>query len=510
VTYDDIVVGGGSSGAVVAARLSEQPRRRVLLLEAGPHYPSVQALPDDLRDGRWISIVRHDWGSRAQALAGREIEYPRGKVTGGSSAVNAMIALRGVPADYDEWAGRGNPEWAWRAVLPYFRALEDDHDEGGELHGHGGPIPVRRPRSRELMPLQRAYFEAGDALGWPVVKDHNRPDAVGIGPWPLNERDGVRVSTAVAYLFPAQHRPNLTIRPRCQARRVLIEGGRAVGVEIGDGETTEILRARRITLSAGAIGSPAILLHSGIGPRADLEALGITPALDRPGVGANLIDHALAGVILVPKPGVCRKDEPVVQIGARLTAPGSEEWNDLQVFMVSHADLTEMPSAEALIGAPMVFMVAAALQRPRSRGRLTLQSPDPRVQPCIELNFLAEPEDMRRMVEGLGCAWRIAHEPAIRDLAERVAILDDAMMADAQVMEAYLGLTVSPLYHPVGTARMGPADDPDAVVDQYGRVHGVEGLNVLDASIMPSIPRANTNLTCIMIAERGAAWMADA
>jgi len=508
-TYDDIIVGAGSSGAVLAARLSEDPARRFLLLEAGPDYATVEAMPPDLRDSTWISVVRHDWGFRADAMKGREIEYPRGKVTGGSSAVNATIALRGVPADYDEWASLGASEWAWSRVLPYFRKLEDDQDEAGSFHGRGGPIPVRRWKTSELLPLQQAYLEAGLALGFASVTDHNHPEATGIGPWPMNQRDGLRMSTAIGYLHPARPRRNLTIRPDCLVSRVILEGSRAVGVEIASAGSTEVVRGRRITLSAGAIASPAILLRSGIGPRRDLEALGVGPAVDLPGVGANLIDHPLASVALVPRPGVCEKTQPVVQIGARHTAPGSGEWNDMQLFMISQADLTEIPATMALVGAPMIFAVGVALQRPRSRGRLSLTSSDPRTQPRIELNYLDHPEDMRRMVEGLRLAWRVAQWPAIARHAERVAILTEEMMASDEFVRGYLRMAVNTIYHPVGTARMGPQGDDGAVVDQRGRVRGVDGLAVVDASIMPNVPRANTNLTCIMIGERVADWMRE-
>jgi len=506
-TYDDIIVGGGSSGAVLAARLSEDPSRRVLLLEAGPDYASIEATPPDLRDSTWISVVQHDWGFKADAVKGREIEYPRGKVTGGSSAVNATIALRGVPADYDEWARLGNTGWAWSSVLPYFRKLEDDQDEGGPLHGRGGPIPVRRWTPAELVPLQQAYLDAGQALGFAQVTDHNHPEAAGIGPWPMSQRDGLRLSTAIGYLLPARQRQNLTIRPDCLVSRVVLEGSRAVGVELASGGATEIVRGRRITISAGAIASPAILLRSGIGPRADLEALGIAPAVDLPGVGANLIDHPLASVALVPRPGVCQKTQPVVQVGIRYTAPASAEWNDMQLYMISQADLTEIPAVMALVGAPMIFAVGVALQRPRSRGRVSLMSSDPRTQPRIELRYLDHPEDMRRMVEGVRLAWRVAQWPAIARHAERIAILTEDMIASDEFVQGYLQMAVNTIYHPVGTARMGPEGDGGAVVDQRGRVRGVDGLAVVDASIMPNVPRANTNLTCIMIGERVADWM---
>jgi len=231
--------------------------------------------------------------------------------------------------------------------------------------------------------------------------------------------------------------------------------------------------------------------------------------LDAPGVGANLIDHPVATVGMVPVPGVCEKSQPVVQVGIRYTAPGSTVWNDMQLYMLSQVDLTEIPAMMALAGAPMVFAVAATLQRPLSRGRLSLTSPDPRVQPRIDLNYLDHPEDMRRMVEGVRLAWRMARWPAIVRHAERVVILTEEMIADDEVVRGYLQMSVNTIYHPVSTARMGPDGDAGAVVDQRGRVRGLEGLSVVDASIMPNIPRANTNLTCIMMGERVADWQRD-
>ena len=233
--YDDIIVGGGSAGAVLAARLSEDPARRVLLLEAGPDYATLESTPDDLRDGWRMSLREHDWKLTAEAVPGRAIPYPRGRVIGGSSAVNATIALRGAPADYDEWAALGNDAWSWAQVLPHFRRLEDDPEGADELHGRGGPIAIRRWRRDELIPTQRAFFEVCRRLGFPEVADHNHPEASGVGPFPQNRRGRLRLSTAIAYLLPARQRLNLTIRPQCLVSRVLFEGQRAVGIELESG-----------------------------------------------------------------------------------------------------------------------------------------------------------------------------------------------------------------------------------------------------------------------------------
>jgi choline dehydrogenase len=509
--YDDIIVGAGSSGAVLAARLSEDADRAVLLLEAGPDYTSVEQTPRDLLNSRALSLVEHDWMLAAEAVPGRMIPYPRGKVTGGCSAVNGVIALRGLPADYDEWAELGNEGWGWEQVLLYFRRLEDDRDalagEDGGLHGRGGPIPIRRWKRDELAPLSRAFLDVCKQQGFAEVTDHNDPDQTGVGPQPTNGADGIRVSTAIGYLLPARHRLNLTVRPHCLVNRVLFEGRRAVGVEIESGGVTQRVLGKRITLSAGAIASPAILLRSGIGPPADLEPFGIATLVNLPGVGADLIDHPLTQVMFAPKPGVYDPDIAFTQVFVRYTATGSNELNDMQLYITNGLDFTAVPELVAITGSPIVFTFTVSLQRPHSRGRLTLASADPTVQPTLVLNFLDNPEDMRRMVEGVRLAWQIGRSPSIREFAERAVILTDGMVASDEAVEGYLRETVGTIFHPVGTARMGPDGDHNAVVDQQCRVRGVEGLRVVDASVMPGIPRANTNLTCIMIGERVADWM---
>ncbi len=272
--YDDIIVGAGSSGAVLAARLSENSKRSVLLLEAGPDYRTIEETPHDLLR-TMISLVNHDWGWTARATPQREIAFTRGKVTGGCSAVNVSIAIRGVPADFDEWAALGDDEWSFAKVLPFYRKLEHDADFGGDVHGKGGPIWIERAQRSNWHPTVTAFHASCRAMGFADSTDFNEPESTGIGPVARNVRDGIRVSTAIGYLGPARHRLNLTIRGGCLVKRVVIENGRAVGVEVAVGGEAQQVYGKHITLSAGAVASPAILMRSGIGPRAELERHGI-------------------------------------------------------------------------------------------------------------------------------------------------------------------------------------------------------------------------------------------
>jgi len=503
--YDDIIVGAGSSGAVLAARLSEDRDRSVLLLEAGPDYSTVAQTPADLLN-TWISVGPHDWGMVAQATPSREIPYPRGKVTGGSSAVNGHIALRGTPQDFDEWAAWGNREWSFEKVLPFHRKLEDDRDARGDFHGAGGPIWIQRPRRETWQPLNQAFFEAARAAGYGEVLDHNDPESSGIGPWPRNRRDGIRVSTAIGYLAPARHRMNLTIRPGVNAHRVTIENGRAVGVEVECAGALQQVRGRRVTLSAGAIQSPAILMRSGIGPRDELAAHGISCNVDLPGVGRNLIDHLMVFVVATPQPGIPHDPQVTNPIGIRYTAAGSAEFNDMQMYVFEMFDASLSPGLALDLPVPSISVVPG-LQRPRSRGRLRLRGASSDLPPIIDLNYLGDPEDLRRMADGVRIAWRLMHDahfgPMIKEF---VSLTADVVNSDS-ALEAFVRDNCTTIFHPVGTAKMGPENDSMAVVDQYCRVRGVEGLRVVDASVMPNIVRANTNLTCIMIGERVADWM---
>ncbi|HLW71676.1 MAG TPA: GMC family oxidoreductase N-terminal domain-containing protein [Candidatus Binataceae bacterium] len=503
--YDDIIVGAGSSGAVLAARLSEDPVRTVLLLEAGPDYPTIGQTPDDLLHS-FASMAAHDWGLAAQATPGREIPYPRGMVTGGSSAVNATMALRGTPQDFDEWVEWGNDEWSFAKVLPFYRKLENDRDYSGDFHGTSGPILIERLPKQTWQPIGSAFFEACRATGFAEVTDHNDPASTGVGPTPRNRHNQVRISTAIGYLAPARNRLNLTIRSAVNVHRVLVENGRAIGVELECGGVIQRVHGLRVTISAGAINSPAMLMRSGIGPHNELEELGINCLLNLAGVGKNLIDHPMLFIAAKPVPGVAHDVDVTTPVIVRYTAGSSREFNDMQLGAYIFFDEALIPGFSWLTPPPIVLFTPG-LQRPRSRGHLRLTTADPDVPPEIHINFVNDSEDVRRMLEGVRIAWRVMHGPHLSPYIKEILGLTQEIVDSDSALADFIRDNCTTNFHPVATARMGPESDRMAVVDQYCRVHGVEGLRVVDASVMPNIVRANTNLTCIMIGERVAQWM---
>ena len=512
--YDDIVVGSGSAGAAIATRLSEDPQRKVLLLEAGPDYPDVHDIPKDVVDGSAMSLSSHDWKFEADITDGHRIIFPRGKITGGSSAVGATIALRGVPENFESWVAAGNPEWAYENVLPYYKRLENDLDIKDEFHSQDGPLTIRRWHEDELTPLQRAFVASSLAAGYSEVKDHNHPEATGIGSIPSTRGHDpqYRVSTAMAYLTPeVRSRENLTIRSSTLVHRVLFEGTKAVGVAVSDsyGGNPEEVRATRIIVSAGAINSPALLVRSGIGPADDLRHLGIDVRLDRPGVGGNLIDHPRSGIFMRPKPGVIDRTEPFLQTIVRTTSKNSPNFNNMQYYMVSHFDLEMFPDLEILAGSDNVFGVMLVDQQPDARGRLRVTTTDPSKGPAIDLNFLSTERDIERLSEAIRACWELVSHPEIASKGDGFIVLNDRVIDNEDAVRRYVRQSLDSGYHPVGTARMGLASDEGAVVDQHLRVHGTENLYLADASVMPTIVNCNTNLTSIMIGERLAAWLRE-
>ncbi|WP_100634898.1 GMC family oxidoreductase [Pseudomonas qingdaonensis] len=521
-SYDYVVVGAGPAGCLLANRLSADPGCRVLLLEAGgrDNYPWIHIPVGYLY---CIGNPRTDWCFKTEAqpgLDGRSLGYPRGKVLGGCSSINGMIYMRGQARDYDHWAEQGNPGWAWNDVLPLFKASENHFGGASELHGNAGEWRVER--QRYSWAILDAFREAAAQSGIASIDDFNGGDNQGCGYFQVNQRSGVRWNAAKAFLRPVRHRPNLTVLTGVEVDKVLLDNGRASAVQARWQGSEQRYQARReIILCAGAVGSPGILQRSGIGPRPLLERLGIPVLHELPGVGGNLQDHLQ--LRLIYKVSNVRTLNQVANthwgklgMGLRYlydrSGPLAMAPSQLGAFVRSHPEQPTpnlqyhvQPLSLDRFGEPLhrfaAFTASVCNLRPLSRGRVDIRSAYPGDAPVIDPNYLSEPEDLRVAAQAIRLTRQIVQAPALAAFAPVEYLPDAALNTEEQLQQA-AGQIGTTIFHPVGTCRMG--NGPLDVVDAQLRVHGVAGLRIADASIMPQITSGNTCSPTLMIGEKAA------
>lgn len=537
-----VVVGAGSAGAALAARLSEDPDHRVVVLEAGAVPATTDAFPAELLDGSTVqgAMPGHpaNWSYLGHLTPDLPYTIARGRILGGSSTINGGYFVRARPEDFARWADAAGPEWSYDRVLPVMRALERDLDLGaGPFHGDAGPMPVLR--AAQANPAARAFTAAALELGFTEDPDKNAPGPAGVGPVPLNVVDGVRVNTGIAYLNPVRGRPNLDVRGGCRVLRVVFEGSRAVGVEVlesgrggAGGEATQVIEADDVVLCAGGIGTPHLLLVSGVGPAAQSSSLGIPVVRDAPGVGRAFSDHPDLSVgwrsrIDVVDPAASETFTTALNFAS---GPGDAA-GDLEIMVcvttMSHlltgsnsaaagaarsALRHPIATARALRGAShrrMRQQVAHArdltllvgLQREQARGSITIESADPLAPPRIDYRYLSTPHDRERMRRGVRTAVALLRSDPFADLFDRLTELDDATLDDDEALDTWMLAHLGTAIHLCGSAPIGAASDPAAVVDGFGRVHGIAGLRIADTSMLPDAPSRGPAATAVLIGE---------
>lgn len=498
---DTIVLGGGTGGAVVAGLLAERTDQSVLLVEAGPDYGPLEGgdWPADLLDARTIART-HGWGyTSGSQYPNREVPFQRARVLGGCSAHNGCAAIWGSRLDYDAWAAAGNPGWATDDLLPFFRHVNER-------------LRVRIPERDEVQPYQRAWLETAPSVGIPIVENLNDLDEnLGMAPSPANVHNGVRWNCAFGYIDPVRSRPNLTIVGNVAADRILIEDGRVTGVVVSGSDGPATIETRRVVLGAGAYSSPGILLRSGIGNPAELRAIGIAPVHDLPGVGHNLHDHPAVELVFAGTPELIEELNrfaaerwlPEEQVIAKARSSVCGDGFDIHIYPVGSPYHQEHEGQ-------WTFVVPVACMTPRSRGRLQITGTDATLAPLLEHGYISDIEgaDRRVLIDAVKIVREFAAQPSLAKTVglETAPGLD--VMSDADI-GAWIENNVLHYYHPVGTCKMGPANDPEAVADARGKVHGLDGLYVADASLIPVVPRANTNIPAAVVGERIARWLIE-
>lgn len=515
-SYDYIIVGAGSAGCVLAARLSEDSACRVMLIEAGPDDRRKEIQIPAAFSKLFKTDVDWDYSTEPEAhLYDRRLYWPRGKVLGGSSAINAMIYVRGNPADYDEWHAMGNEGWGFRDVLPYFKKSEDQENGASEFHGAGGPLRVEN--LRYVNTLTRTFLEAAGLLGIPANPDFSGARQEGAGLYQVTQKRGARHSAADAFLRPAMQRPNLTVLTNALVERIAVEKGRAQGVVfLALGATQEIHAKKEVILSAGAVSSPHLLLLSGIGPTEELKRAGIEPIHNLPGVGKNLQDHVMVSAgykCLKPVTLMSAESLPnILNYFVTRKGPLTSNVAEAGIFLQIREG-SSVPNLQLLFGpayyashglrkrSDHCFGFGPTLITPESKGEIMLHSARPHDPPKIHANYLSTEADLRVIVEGVKLSREIAHTKPFEDFRGEELHPGTEAKTEQDIAE-FVRREAETLYHPVGTCKMGK--NTDAVVDDRLRVRGIDGLRVVDASVMPKIIAGNTNAPTIMIAEKAA------